>query len=386
MKVDGIPLENLRTRTSEKWSGFDPDVLPMPVAEMDFELAEPIRKLLIDLVTNSDTGYMGNTDHLAQNFAAFALDRWGWTVDQTQLYLCTDVGVGVIEMARTVVQPGDHIMINSPVYLNMFNWIKELHCLAVDAPMKKDGMSYTLDLAAIEAGYKEGVKIHFLCNPQNPTGSVHSRRELEEIAKLAKHYGVYVFSDEIHAPLVFDEAEFVPFLTVSDEAREIGVCITAASKAWNLAGLKCAFIITESERTHLLAKKLPHSVRFRASLFGAHATAKAWECTEWLDGVMETLDANRSFIKEQLDEKLPLAQYRIPNCSYLAWIDLSAYELGENPAASILEHGRVAFTPGHLFGSECDTFVRLNFATSKEIIAEGIDRLAAGIEKVKASK
>ena len=161
MKVEGVPLENLRTRVSEKWSSFDPDVLPMPVAEMDFELAEPIRELLINLITNSDTGYMGKTDHLNQNFAAFAQDRWGWTIDQSQLFLCTDVGVGNIEMARTIVQPGDHIMVNSPVYLNMFNWIKELHCLVVDAPMKKDGMNYTLDLAAIEAGYKEGVKIHF---------------------------------------------------------------------------------------------------------------------------------------------------------------------------------------------------------------------------------
>jgi cystathionine beta-lyase len=386
MKVDGVPLENLRTRVSEKWSTFDPDVLPMPVAEMDFELAAPIRELLINLITNSDTGYMGNTDHLNQNFAAFAQDRWGWTIDQSQLFLCTDVGVGNIEMARTIVQPGDHIMINSPVYLNMFNWIKELHCLVVDAPMKKDGMNYTLDLAAIEAGYKEGVKIHFLCNPQNPTGSVHTRQELEEIAKLAAHYGVYVFSDEIHAPLVFGESEFVPFLTVSDEAREIGVCITAASKAWNLAGLKCAFIITQSERTLAHAKKLPHSVRFRASLLGAHATAKAYECTEWLDGLVELLESNRLFIKEQLAEKLPLASYRTPDCSYLAWIDLSAYELGENPAQQILDHGRVAFTPGHLFGQGCDGFVRLNFATSQAVIAEGIDRLVAGIEKAKAAK
>jgi cystathionine beta-lyase len=101
---------------------------------------------------------------------------------------------------------------------------------------------------------------------------------------------------------------------------------------------------------------------------------------------MDTLDSNRKFIKEQLAEKLPLAQYRIPNCSYLAWIDLSGYELGANPAEQLLEHGRVAFTPGHLFGSGCDGFVRLNFATSQEVIAEGIDRLVAGIEKLKASK
>ena len=385
MKVEGVPLEVLRTRTSEKWSGFDADVLPMPVAEMDFELATPIREVLLNLVNNSDTGYMGKTDHLTKNFTKFAQDRWGWTIDQKQLFLCTDVGVGSIEMARTIVQPGDVIMVNSPVYLNMYNWIKELHCQVIDAPMRKEGMEYSLDLAAIEAGYKEGLKIHFLCNPQNPTGSVHTFADLEALASLAKHYGVYVFSDEIHAPLVFDESEFVPFLSVSEEAREIGICVTAASKTWNLAGLKCAFIVTASDRTLALTKKLSNSVRFRASLFGAHATAKAFECTDWLDGVMDLLDSNRQLVKSELEAKLPLAKYRVPNCSYLAWIDLSAYELGASPSEIALEKGRVAFTPGHLFGQGCEQYIRLNFATSPKLIVEGITRLATAIEKAKSA-
>ena len=381
MKVEGLALEQLRTRTSEKWSGFDQDVLPMPVAEMDFELAAPIRDLLIAMIANSDTGYMGNTDHLTRHFAKFASDRWGWTIDQEQLFLCTDVGVGMIEIARTVVQPGDRIMINSPVYLNMFNWIHELKCEAVDAPLRKEGMHYSMDLAAIEMGYKTGIKIHFICNPQNPTGSVHSRAELEAIADLAKRYGVYVFSDEIHGPLVFSEEEFVPFLSVSDNAREVGVCVTAASKAWNIAGLKCAIIVTASPGTLALAASMPQSVRFRASLLGAHATAKAFECTEWLDALLETLDSNRSFVAAELAQKLPLAQYRIPNCSYLAWIDMTAYELGEFPAQTILERGRLALTPGHLFGSDCHQYVRLNFATSQKIITQGIDQIVTAINK-----
>lgn len=383
MKIEGVPLEKLRTRTSEKWTGFAADVLPMPVAEMDFELAPPISELLIAMITNSDTGYLGDTQNLNRIFAEYAATQWGWDIDQEQLFICTDVGVGMVEMARTIVQPGDTIMINSPVYLNMFSWIKELKCKELDAPMRKDGLNYTLDLAAIEAGYKSGVKIHFICNPQNPTGSVHSQSDLAALADLAKHYGVFVFSDEIHGPVVFDESKFVPFLRVSDNAREVGICVTAASKAWNLAGLKCAFILTQSERTAALAKSMPQSVRFRASLLGARATAKAFECTEWLEGVIETLDENRHFLAQQLAEKLPRAKYRVPNCSYLAWIDMSAYELGENPAELLLERGRIALTPGYLFGANCGHFVRLNFATSQEIITEGIDRMVAAIQNAK---
>lgn len=383
MKVDGAPLTALRTRTSEKWTEFSSDVLPMPVAEMDFELAQPIRDRLIEIINNSDTGYMGNTEHLTRNFADYASTSWGWTIDHQQLFLCADVGVGMVEMARMIVQSGDKIMINTPVYVNMFNWIRELKCEQYEAPMHKDGMHYTLDLTAIEQGYKAGVKIHFLCNPQNPTGTVHTREELSAIADLAKKYGVYVFSDEIHGPLVFEGAEFTPFLSISDAAREVGVCVTAASKAWNLAGLKCAFIVTESEGTLALARKMPHSVRFRASLLGAHASAKAFECTDWLDEVMKTLDRNRHFLKEQLDAKLPKAKYRIPDCSYLAWIDVTDYELGENPAKTILQHGKLALSPGIIFGADCHQFVRLNFATSQELIAEGVDRLALAIKQGK---
>ena len=379
MIVDGVPLPALRTRTSEKWTEFDSNILPMPVAEMDFDLAQPIRDLLVSMILNSDTGYMGNTDHLNRNFVDFAKSHWGWDVDPNQIFLCTDVGVGMIEIARTIVSPGDTIMITSPVYVNMFNWIKELKCKLHDAPMTKNGLEYSLDLDAIEAGFKAGAKILFLCNPQNPTGSVHSRSDLSAIADLAKQYGAYVLSDEIHGPLVFDESEFVPFLSISDTAREVGVCVTSASKAWNLAGLKCAFIVTAAENTLALAKSMPMSVRFRASLLGAQATAKAFECVDWLEAMMATLDRNREFLHLQLKEKLPLAGYRIPNCSYLAWIDMSAYNLGENPAATLQEKGQIALTPGFIFGGSSEQFVRLNFATSEELIAEGVDRMVAAI-------
>ena len=121
------------------------------------------------------------------------------------------------------------------------------------------------------------------------------------------------------------------------------------------------------------------SVRFRASLLGAQATAKAFECVDWLEAMMATLDRNREFLHLQLKEKLPLAGYRIPNCSYLAWIDMSAYNLGENPAATLQEKGQIALTPGFIFGGSSEQFVRLNFATSEELIAEGVDRMVAAI-------
>jgi cystathionine beta-lyase len=243
-KLTALTLAQLQKRRSEKWRGFPSDVLPLPVAEMDFEIAKPIRDVLEEMIKGSDTGYLGPIPELAVNLAKFSKARWSWEIEPEQVFIVTDVGVGMVEMARTVVNPGDLIMINSPVYHNMNNWITELKCKSYDAPLIKTGLNYKIDLSAIERGYGAGVKAHFLCNPHNPVGTVFTREELAALAELAKKYGVTIFSDEIHAPLTYDAKKFVPFLAVSDTAREVGICVTAASKSWNLAGLKCATVIT----------------------------------------------------------------------------------------------------------------------------------------------
>ena len=375
--LKALPLIELQNRLSTKWRDFPTDVLPLPVAEMDFEIAEPIRNQLIEMLNRSDTGYLGSIPELGINLAKFMQQRWNWEVDTEQIFPSTDVGVGMIEMARMVVQPGDKILVDSPVYHNFANWIKELKCNIVEVPMKRDGLHYTLNLPLIEEGYKSGVKIHFLCNPQNPTGTVHSREELAELAELAKKYGVAVFSDEIHAPLTFSEKEFVPFLAVSDTAREVGIVVTAASKSWNIAGLKCATIITSHEKWYETAKAMPPAVHWRSSLFGAFAAARAYECVDWLDACLVTLDENRNYVNALLKEKLPTVGYRIPNTSYLAWLDLSPLNLGDDPSKVLLERAKVAVNAGSSFCQSHTQFIRLNFATSKEILDEAIDRIAS---------
>jgi cystathionine beta-lyase len=282
----------------------------------------------------------------------------------------------MVEMARTVINPGDSIMINSPVYHNMNNWIAELKCKSYDAPLTKTGLHYTLDLDAVERGYKAGVKAHFLCNPHNPVGTVFNKEELAALAELAKIYGVTVFSDEIHAPLTYDATQFVPFLAVSETAREVGICVTAASKSWNLAGLKCATIITAHPKQLARAKSMPIAVHYRASLFGAVASAVAYGCADWLDSAIETFDSNRNYLKKLLTQSLPTVGYRVPDFSYLAWLDLTSLNLGENPAQTLLEKGKLALNAGAMFGADSGNFVRLNFATSEEILDEAISRIA----------
>ena len=371
------PTELLRTRTSAKWREFPSDVLPLPVMEMDYEIALPIREKLFAMINGSDTGYFGPMPELGSSLAAFMKKRFNWDVNPENVFPCTDVGVGMIEMARRVVAPGDGIVLNTPVYHNIGHWIDELQCRRVDAPLKKDGLHYTLDFDAIEKAYKSGAKVHFLCNPANPVGTVFTREELSRLADLAKEYGVKIFSDEIHAPLTYDENVFVPFLSVSDTAREVGICVTSASKSWNLAGLKCAEIVTGSDAWTDVAKSMPAAVHWRASLHGAVAATVAFGCTDWLDSAVATNDRNRRYLKELLDTHLPEVGYRVPNTSYVAWLDVSALNLGPNPAQRILDEARVALNAGVTFAPDHDHFVRLNFATSQEHLAEAVKRIAA---------
>ncbi len=380
-----VPLEELRTHKSEKWRAFPSDVLPLPVAEMDFPVAQPIRDALKEMVDKSDLGYLGLIPEMGTAFAGFAERRFGWRPDPSQIRIAADVGVGIVETLRVITTPGDQIMINSPVYPNFYTWANETHLTIVDVPLSRgseeiNGSIWHLDWDGIEKAYQSGLKVHLICNPHNPLGRVYAREELLRLVDLAKKNNVIIISDEIHAPLTFSEQAFTPFMTLGDEARSLGITVTAASKGWNIAGLKCAVILTQDAAMHERLNAIAPATHYRASLLGAFATVSAFEKGEpWLDKLMVQLDHNRKLVLRLVEEKLPKARTHMPHCSYLAWIDFSAYELGDDPAGYLVENARVAFVPGVRFGQAFSGYIRFNFATSPEIIEEAINRVAKAL-------
>lgn len=379
-EVQALSLDQLRKRKSVKWRQFPNDVLPLPVAEMDFASAPAIKAALLDMVERSDTGYLGPFPELFDAFAKFSNQRWGWQPDVKQMRIATDVGVGIVELMRVLIKPGDKVMLNSPVYENIWRWINEVDATTVDTPLTEIDLNYTLDLDAIEREYKNGVKIHILCHPHNPVGVIFDKKQLASLAELAKRYQVVVLSDEIHAPLSYDAKSFTPFLAVSEVAKEVGVIITSASKSFNLAGLKCAVIITQSTALAERINKMPPAVTWRASLFGAVASTAAYtQSSDWLDGLLITLDKNRKLVDDLIQSMLPGIRYRIPDFGYLAWLDMTSLGLGEDPAARILEKGKVALNGGILYGPKHKNFVRLNFGTSTELITEGFNRITKSL-------
>jgi cystathionine beta-lyase len=375
-EVHALPLHELRKRKSVKWRQFPSDVLPLPVAEMDFPIAEPIKSALHDMVDRSDTGYLGPFPEMFEAFAHFSQLRWKWSVDVSHMRIATDVGVGTVEVLRTLIGRGEKVMLNSPVYDNMWRWVAEVEATLVDVPLTNENGEYSLDLNNIEREYRDGVKVHILCHPHNPVGAIFTSDLLSQLASLAKRYGVHIISDEIHGPLVFERRDFTPFLAVSDDAKDVGVTVTSASKGFNLAGLKCAVIVTSSAAIREKINSMPISVAFRASLFGAVAATAAFRDSDsWLDGVVSTLNQNRELIRNLIDTKIPAIKYRAPDFGYLAWLDLSALQLGDDPAKTLLERGKLALNGGHMYGPRNAQYVRMNFGTSPEIITEAFDRI-----------
>jgi cystathionine beta-lyase len=352
----------------------------MFVAETDFALAEPITAALRTAVEIGDTGYTPPEPGLRDAFVAYAQRQWGWGVEPQRVRSTGDVMMGVVELLRATISPGDRVLICPPVYPPFSMCIPEAGGVVEEVPLRApDGEAgWSLDLAGIDAALEAGARAVLLCNPHNPTGTVHARDTLVELAEIAARHGAVVISDEIHGPLVH-EGPFTPFLSVSDTAAEVGYAVTSASKAYNLAGLKCALMVAGSDQTSAVVRGLWPEVEWRTGLFGAIAGVAAFsvEADDWLERLNAALDRNRRLLRDLLAEHLPHARYRAPEAGYLAWIDVSAYGWGDDPARRILSGAKVALHHGPLFGPQGRGHVRLNFGCAPEVLEAAVRRIGA---------
>ncbi|MDQ0905882.1 cystathionine beta-lyase [Streptomyces canus] len=375
-----LTLEQLRRRTSMKWRTYPEDVLPLWVAEMDVPLAEPVARAVRDAVALGDTGYPAGTAY-AEALADFARTRWSWdglAVERTAIV--PDVMLGVVEMLKLVSGPGDPVVVNSPVYPPFYPFVGNMGRQVVEAQLGADGRIDFEVLEGVFARVRKGAArpAYLLCSPHNPTGAVHSADELADVAALARTYGVRVVADEIHAPLMAAGATFVPYLSVPGAGS--GLSLMSASKAWNLAGLKAAVAVAGPDAADDLAR-LPEEVGHGPSHVGVIAhTAALRDGGAWLDALLTGLDDNRRLLAGLLAEALPAVRHEPAQATYLAWLDCRALDLPGDPADVFLERGRVALNSGVPFGTGGAGFVRLNLATSPELITEAVRRMAAALD------
>jgi cystathionine beta-lyase len=373
-----LTLEELRRRTSMKWRRFPADVLPLWVAEMDVPLAEPIARALAGAIAIGDTGYPEGSEY-ARALADFATARWGWGFDVDASSNVPDVMRGIVEVLKLISGNGDAIVINSPVYTPFYRFTEHMDRRVIEAPLSAE---YRIDLATLEdafMGAGTGIRpaAFLLCSPHNPTGTVHTREELLAVGELAEAHGVRVVVDEIHSQIVFPESTHIPYLSLP--GTESAFALLSASKAWNLAGLKAAIAVAGARAREDLAR-MPEEVRHGPSHFGVIAhTAALRDGRRWLDDLLGGLDANRRLLGDLLAEHLPSVGYRPPQGTYLAWLDCRALELADDPARVFLERGRVALNSGPSFGTGGAGHVRLNLATSPEILSDAVLRMVSAV-------
>ena len=365
------PLEQLRTRTSVKWRLYPDDVLPLWVAEMDVELAPAVREALNAAIGRGDTGYPF-AEQYAQALSDFAARRWDWTglrADHTALV--PDVMLGITEVLRLITQPGDAVVVTPPVYPPFYAFPTSAGRRIVEAPLGPDGRLdlETLDAAMEHAASTSQQAVLLLSNPHNPTGAVHTREELQAVVAVAAAHRARIISDEIHGPLILPGARLTPLLSITEDA----FVATSASKAWNLAGLKAGLIIAGEDSVSDL-RRLPEEVRHGASHLGVIAQVAALTDTSgWLDDLLAALASNRTLLNDVVAHQLPQVSYTPAEGTYLAWLNCG----GKDPSHLFLERARVALNAGQTFGTGGAGHVRLNFATSPQILTEAVQRMAA---------
>lgn len=382
--LEVLSLEALRRRQSLKWRAFGDEVLPLWVAEMDTPLAAPVAQALNRAIELGDAGYPSAGPYI-EAFRNFAARRWEWEPGAEHIRPVRDVMTGVIEALRLAGELWDTVIVSSPVYPPFFNYPVTAGRRVVEAPLGAEGR---LDFEMLEESFNlrtaGGQASYLLANPHNPTGTVHTRQELEQLARLAADYGVRVIADEIHAPLVYAEADFTPYLTVDPR----GYAVTSASKGWSLAAFKAGLLIAGEEVASELAD-LPPEASLGASHIGVLAQTAAFaEGEPWLDALLQGLDANRMLLTELLAEHAPQVSYSVPQGTYFGWLDFSEFGYDDapnggaerpiqGPAKHLLQEAKVALTGGHAFGTGGEQHARLNFATSQALLTEAVQRIGA---------
>jgi cystathionine beta-lyase len=378
---DDLDVTRLRRRRSYKWSAYPADVLPAFVAEMDMPLAPAVTAALQEAVELGDCGY-ATQDPLPAVFASFASRRWSWSPDPGRMVLVPDVMDGVARALEILTAPGAAVVLTPPVYGPFRRTVERLGRHPLEAPMVCEPGGWRLDLAAVARALEAGARAILLCNPHNPTGSVPTVSELDALRELAARHGAGIVSDEVHGPLTLPGRRFTPLLSLGDLR---GLTVTSASKAWNVAGLKCAVVVAGDAATAAELDRLPAGLRHPGHLGMLAATAAfraAAEGDGWLDRVGEHLMRQHERASALLAAALPAVQVSPVEAGYLRWLDCRELGLGDSPAEAFLERGRVALAPGLEFGRQGAGFARLNIGTSGGLLLDAVRRMRTALKPV----
>lgn len=380
---DFVDEAHKRANHNMKWSKYDPDVIPAWTAEHDFRQPASVIEAMRRTVDRRDVGYSLIVNEVAAAYQQWSTERYGWTPDPKLATPVVDVLQGVVAAVTALAAPGDGVVMAAPIYHVFRRICPTSGRRQVEWPMRRDDDGWHLDAERLEQilSNDPGVRVLLLSHPHNPTGRVSERSTLTRLVELAHEYDLHIVSDEIHGDLVYDEAEFVPLLSIPG-ADERVVTVTSPAKTFAMSGLRCALMQYDHEPLHTRASQAhPPLLLGRAARTGIDATIAAWtKGGDWTDELVATLTGLRDHLVARLAADAPAVGIHSPHATYLAWLDVSACGLGPQPSVYLLEHAKVGVNEGTDFGSGGEGHVRLNFGTSPQLLDEILDRLVPHLQ------
>ena len=381
MKYDFDKMINRRGTSCVKWDSTPEGVLPMWVADMDFETAPVVIDALKKRLEHGAFGYTRVPDEYYRAIDGWFSRRHHWHIDKEQVIYTSGVVPALSAVIKALARPGGNVLIQTPVYNCFFSSIRNNGCRIMESPLIADGDTYRFDFEDMERKLSDPqTDLMILCNPHNPVGRVWRRDELERLDSLCKKHSVRVVSDEIHCELVMPGREYVPYALVDKTC----ISMVSPSKAFNIAGLQIANIICPDEQTKaLIDRAININEVCDVNPFGVTALMAAYnEGGEWLDELNCYLYQNYLHMRNFCNEHLPEYPVCILEGTYLAWMDcrhlgLSSAELDRK----LQSEARLRLNPGSMYGQAGEGYMRWNLACPRALLEEGLRRFASAVVK-----
>jgi cystathionine beta-lyase len=377
MSIDFDVVPDRRSTESIKWHFFEPDVLPMWVADMDFKSPEPVIEALKSRIDHGVFGYPVEMTALKEVIVERLANRYQWKVTTEDIVLVPGVVTGFNLICHALASPGEAALIQTPVYPPFFKAPPNagLECQEAMLALQPDG-SYEIDYEVFEASITKETRLFILCNPHNPVGRVFRQDELERMADICLKHGVKICADEIHSDLVFSGQRHIPMASLDSEIARSTVTLIAPSKTFNIAGLECSIAIIEDKELRKRILDARQGMVGSINVLGQVAGLAAYRYGQpWLDELLVYLEGNRDYLYNFVQNKLPEIKMAKPEGTYLAWLDCRKLDFKESPCEYYIKNARVGMNDGREFGACGEGFVRLNFGCPRSMLKEALDRI-----------
>ena len=359
------------------------DVIPLWIADMDFKTAQPVIDALKARAEEGIWGYTSRPDSYYEAVCGWQKRRNGWDIDKSMISFNLGVVPALSSMVYVFTEPGDKVLIQTPVYSEFYDVTESWGREVVESPLKEQDGRWIIDFEDFEEKAKEA-KIFFLCSPHNPLGIVWTREELERMCHICIANNVLIVSDEIHSDLVFHGKKHIPTATLSPEIAAHVISCISGTKTFNLAGLQASATIFPNQELKARFDKFWFNLDIhRNNAFSTIAMEVAFnEGEEWLEQLLGYIGGNFEFIKDYCAANIPQVKPNVPDATYLVWLDCRGLGMGNEELRSFMIHkAGLGLNEGWSFGRSLSGFMRLNAACPRPVLEKAMEQLKHAVDE-----